>query len=140
MSIQYFSEDVSIPKISRRNITTWIKKVITSEGKVSGDISFIFCSDDYLLKVNRKYLGHDYYTDIITFDYVSDLIISGDIFISLDRVLENAGEFKTTFGDELNRILVHGVLHLLGYKDKSKKDKNLMTEKEDFYLNTLIKD
>ena len=139
MSIQYFSEDVSIPKIRRRNTTTWIKNVITSEGKVLGDISFIFCSDDYLLEVNRKYLGHDYYTDIITFDYVNDLIMSGDIFISLDRVRENAGEFKTTFGDELNRILVHGVLHLLGYKDKSKKDKNLMTEKEDFYLNTLIK-
>ncbi len=139
MSIQYFSEDVSIPKIRRRNTATWIKNVITSEGKVLGDISFIFCSDDYLLEVNRKYLGHDYYTDIITFDYVNDLIISGDIFISLDRVRENAGEFKTTFGDELNRILVHGVLHLLGYKDKSKKDKNLMTEKEDFYLYTLIK-
>lgn len=137
MSIQYFSEDVPVPKLKRRVTSQWIKQVIASEGKRVGDISFIFCSDSYLLDVNKKYLEHDYFTDIITFDYVEGLVISGDIFISVDRVNENSVEFKTTVTDELNRILIHGILHLLGYKDKQKKDKLLMTEKEDFYLNML---
>jgi rRNA maturation RNase YbeY len=137
MSIQYFSEDVPVPKLKRRVTSQWIKQVIASEGKRVGDISFIFCSDSYLLDVNKKYLEHDYFTDIITFDYVEGLVISGDIFISVDRVNENSVEFKTTVTDELNRILIHGILHLLGYKDKQKKDKLLMTEKEDFYLNVL---
>lgn len=137
MSIQYFSEDVPVPKLKRRVTSQWIKQVIASEGKRVGDVSFIFCSDSYLLDVNKKYLEHDYFTDIITFDYVEGLVISGDIFISIDRVNENSVEFKTTVTDELNRILIHGILHLLGYKDKQKKDKLLMTEKEDFYLNVL---
>lgn len=137
MSIQYFSEDVPFPKLKRRVTSKWIKQVIASEEKRVGDISFIFCSDSYLLDVNKKYLEHDYFTDIITFDYVEGLVISGDIFISVDRVNENSVEFKTTVTDELNRILIHGILHLLGYKDKQKKDKLLMTEKEDFYLNVL---
>lgn len=137
MSIQYFSEDVPVPKLKRRLTSQWIKQVIASEGKMVGDVSFIFCSDSYLLDVNKKYLEHDYFTDIITFDYVEGLVISGDIFISVDRVNENSVEFKTTVTDELNRILIHGILHLLGYKDKQKKDKLLMTEKEDFYLNVL---
>lgn len=137
MSIQYFSEDVPVPKLKRRVTSQWIKQVIASEGKRVGDISFIFCSDSYLLNVNKKYLEHDYFTDIITFDYVEGLVISGDIFISVDRVNENSVEFETTVTDELNRILIHGILHLLGYKDKQKKDKLLMTEKEDFYLNVL---
>lgn len=137
MSIQYFSEDVPVPKLKRRLTSQWIKQVIASEGKRVGDVSFIFCSDSYLLDVNKKYLEHDYFTDIITFDYVEGLVISGDIFISVDRVNENSVEFKTTVTDELNRILIHGILHLLGYKDKQKKDKLLMTEKEDFYLNVL---
>jgi probable rRNA maturation factor len=137
MSIKYFAEDVSIPKIVRRRTNEWIKKVIVSEGKSLGDISFIFCSDGYLLEVNRKYLDHDFYTDIITFDYVDNDIINGDIFISSDRVKENAIDYSNSFDAELNRVLVHGVLHLLCYKDKSKRDKVLMTEKEDFYLNIL---
>lgn len=137
MSIQYFSEDVPFPKLKRRATSKWIKNVITSEGKRVGDISFIFCSDSYLLDVNKKYLDHDYYTDIITFDYVEGLVISGDIFISVDRVKENSVEFKTTSADELNRILIHGILHLLGYKDKQKRDKILMTEKENYYINEL---
>ena len=134
MSIQYFNEDVAFPKIRKRVTTRWIKQVIFIEGKKVGGISFIFCSDEYLLDVNRRYLNHDYYTDIITFDYVEEKVINGDIFISVDRVKENAHEFETNFNSEMHRILIHGVLHLLGYKDKAKKDKLLMTEKEDFYL------
>lgn len=137
MSIQYCSEDLAVPKFQKRKITRWIKETITSEGKTLGDISFIFCSDTYLLEVNKQYLNHDYFTDIITFDYVEGNLISGDIFISCDRVKENAAEFKTGFDNELFRIIIHGVLHLLGYKDKSKKDKLLMTEKEDMYLKVL---
>jgi len=137
MGIQYFNEDVPLPKIKKRNSTKWIRETILSEGKRVGDISFIFCSDNYLLEVNKTYLDHDYFTDIITFDYVEGTLINGDIFISVDRVLDNSVEFKTTFENELNRILIHGILHLLGYKDKNKKDKLLMTEKEDFYLKLL---
>jgi len=123
--------------MQKRKITSWIKETIASENKTPGDISFIFCSDDYLLKMNKQYLDHDYFTDIITFDYVENNIISGDIFISCDRVKENAGEYKTGFENELSRIIIHGVLHLLGFKDKNKTDKLLMTQKEDFYLNVL---
>jgi len=137
MSVTYFNEDVPFPKLKRRSTTNWIKETIRLEEKSIGDISFIFCSDDYLLEVNKKYLTHDYYTDIITFDYVEDGIISGDIFISTDRVKENAKLFSTSVENELNRVLVHGVLHLLGYKDKIKKDKTLMTFKENYYLNVL---
>ena len=137
MSIHYCNEDVSTPKMQKRKITGWIKETVISEGKTLGDISFIFCSDNYLLEVNKQYLNHDYFTDIITFDYVENDIISGDIFISCDRVKENASEFKKTFENELSRIIIHGVLHLLGYKDKIKKDKLLMTQKEDFYLTLL---
>jgi rRNA maturation RNase YbeY len=138
MGIQYFSEDVSFPKLKKRRTTNWIKQVIIIEGKIVGSISFIFCSDNYLLEVNKKYLDHDYFTDIITFDYVEASLINGDIFISIDRVVENAKEFNTTLENELHRVLVHGVLHLLGYKDKDKKDKKLMTEKEDYYLKVLL--
>lgn len=135
MSIQYFNEDISFPKVKKRIITDWIKKVIIAEGKEVGDISFISCSDEYLLEVNKKFLEHDYYTDVITFDYVENDIISGDIFISIDRIKANSVEFKCDFTNEFLRILIHGVLHLIGYKDKTKSDKLLMTQKEDFYLN-----
>lgn len=134
MGVHYFSEDVAFPNIKRRITTGWIKQVISIEGKRVGDVSFIFCSDDYLLEVNRKYLNHDYFTDIITFDNVEGSLISGDIFISVDRVKENSIEFATSFDNEIHRIIIHGVLHLLGYKDKVKKDKHLMTQKEDLYL------
>jgi probable rRNA maturation factor len=138
MSIQYFNEDVPLPKLKKRRTTNWIKSIIDAEEKKCGDISFIFCSDEYLLEVNKKYLNHDYYTDIITFDYVSENLMNGDIFISVDRILENSRVFKTTFDNELSRILAHGVLHLIGYKDKNVKDKKMMTFKEDYYLKLLI--
>ena len=138
MSIQYFNEDVPLPKLKKRRTTNWIKNIIGAEEKICGDISFIFCSDEYLLEVNKKYLNHDYYTDIITFDYVSGRLMNGDIFISVDRLLENSKVFNTTFDNELSRILAHGVLHLLGYKDKNIKDKKMMTFKEDYYLKLLL--
>lgn len=137
MSIKFFSEDIAFPKIKRKIISDWLRQVIITEGKSCGSVSFIFCSDEYLLNVNRQYLNHDYYTDIITFDYVDNNVISGDIFISVDRVTENSSVYYSGFSNELHRIIVHGVLHLLGYKDKLKKDKLLMTEKEDAYLKLL---
>ena len=137
MSIHYFNEDVQIPKFGRRRITSWIKEVILAEEKKTGDISYIFCSDVYLLDVNRKYLNHDFFTDVITFDTVVDDVINGDIFISIDRVNDNANVFGVSREDEMNRILIHGILHLLGYKDKRKVDKMLMTNKENYYLKVL---
>lgn len=139
MSIHYFNEDVSLPMVQKRKISRWIKDAISFEGKDCGEISIIFCSDDYLLAINRQYLKHDYFTDIITFDYVEGVTISGDIFISYDRVMENSEKFNSGFADELSRIIIHGVLHLIGYEDKSKKGKLVMTEKENFYLNYLLK-
>lgn len=137
MSIHFFNEDLPLPKLKKRLTANWLKEVILFEGKRVGEVSFIFCSDSYLLDVNKKFLEHDYYTDVITFDYVEGNVISGDIFISLDRISENANNLNISFLDELNRIMVHGVLHLLGYKDKLKKDKSLMTEREDFFIKLL---
>jgi rRNA maturation RNase YbeY len=114
-----------------------IKTLIESEGKEAGDVCFISCTDDFLLDMNKKYLGHDYYTDVITFDYTVGNSISGDIFISIERVEENARKFDVPFDHELSRVMYHGVLHLCGYRDKSEDEKRTMREKEDFYLKTL---
>ncbi|MEI8112138.1 MAG: rRNA maturation RNase YbeY [Bacteroidia bacterium] len=138
MSIKYYCEDVPFPKLKRRLTTDWIKSVIAKEGKVSGDISFVFCSDAYLLNINISFLKHNFFTDVVTFDYVVGNQISGDIFISIDRVAENASEFNTSIENELNRVMVHGTLHLLGYKDKNEIDKLKMTEKEDYYIKVLL--
>lgn len=135
MAILFFNENVTSPKIGRRLVIKWINKVVALEGKSIGEISFIFCSDEYLLEVNKKYLAHDYYTDVITFDYTEGQKVNGDILISIDRVKENSISFSTKYMDELNRVMIHGVLHLLGYKDKTKKQKFLMTVKENIYLN-----
>lgn len=134
MSVKFFNEDVPSPRLKRRDISGWIKETVSREKTILGDVNFIFCSDSYLLEVNKKYLNHNYFTDIITFDYVKDGIISGDIFISIDRVQENSKLFNVSFMEELRRILVHGVLHLIGYSDKSVQEKEEMTKKEDFYL------
>ncbi|RKD92273.1 rRNA maturation RNase YbeY [Mangrovibacterium diazotrophicum] len=136
MPILFYHEDVKPLKLERRKIKTWISSVIASENKKIGSINFIFCSDEYLLQVNKQYLDHDYFTDIITFDYVEGKLISGDIFVSVDRVSENADKFQVSFDEELRRILVHGVLHLLGYPDKEPEQKKVMTQKEDHYLAT----
>lgn len=112
-------------------IATWISKVILSENKKEGEINYIFCDDDYLLNLNEQYLDHDTLTDIISFDYSVGNEIHGDIFISTERVLENASDFNVSFQEELQRVLVHGVLHYCGYKDKSEADEQLMRNKED---------
>ena len=112
-------------------IATWISHVILSENKKEGEINYIFCDDEYLLNLNLQYLDHDTLTDIISFDYSIGNELHGDIFISTERVLENAADFKVTFEEELQRVLVHGVLHYCGYKDKSEADEQLMRSKED---------
>lgn len=112
----------------------WLRMVAESEIRRIGDISIIFCSDNYILDINRKYLGHDYFTDIITFDYCSGNVLSGDLFISVDSVKENSVEYGTEFEDELNRVIVHGILHLIGYDDHTEEDVKVMREKENYYL------
>jgi probable rRNA maturation factor len=109
----------------------WISKVIKSEKKKEGEISYIFCNDDYLLKINQEHLQHDFYTDIISFDYTVGNELSGDIFISVDRVKENSKDFGVSFDEELKRVVIHGILHYCGYKDKSESDEALMRRKED---------
>lgn len=131
------SEDIEFKYPDGTKLGQWLTDVATSEGKTIGEINIIFCSDDYLLELNKQYLNHDYYTDVITFDYSQDQIISGDIFISIDRVRDNAHTYQQTFEDELNRVIVHGVLHLIGYKDKTDQEQKLMRQKEDFYLKKL---
>jgi rRNA maturation RNase YbeY len=133
--INFFTEDISFNLKQKGLVRTWIRNTIMTVKHRLRLLNFIFCSDSYLLNINQKYLKHDTYTDIITFDN-SDLKqeIVGDIFISLDRIRENAKELKVNEKDELHRVMIHGTLHLLGYPDKGKSAKALMTEKEDLYL------
>jgi rRNA maturation RNase YbeY len=134
VNISFYIEDISGLHLAKSNLRNWINSAIKEERKKVGDLNFIFCSDEYLLRINQQYLEHDYYTDIITFDYVSGSVISGDIFISVDRVKENAEIYKVSFEEELNRVIIHGVLHLLGFQDKETEHKKIMTEKEDYFL------
>lgn len=128
--IRYFTEDTRFLFKGKRLTSNWLKKVAEQEGKRIGQISVIFCSDPYLLDINRKYLGHDYYTDIITFDYCEGDLLSGDLFISIDTVRDNAAFYGTTFENELHRVIVHGVLHLIGYDDHSDADTAAMRAAE----------
>ncbi len=131
--INFFAENVPSPTLSTR-VSSWITEIIQEEGKKEGEINYIFCDDEYLLQVNRDFLNHDYYTDIITFDYVKGKIISGDIFVSLQRIQENAEELQFAMSFELYRVLAHGILHLCGYQDKTPEQQQLMREKEDYFL------
>jgi len=134
-SINFFQEDVSFSLKNKIKLRDWINDTINSEGKRTGELNFIFCSDSYLLEMNRQYLDHDTYTDIITFDNSEkEFVIAGDVFISYERICENSVKFNVPEHDELHRVIIHGTLHLLGYKDKSAKEKTLMTQKEDHYL------
>ncbi len=126
-----FNYETQFKLDNETQFSNWISKVILSENKKEGDINYIFCDDEYILEINKQYLDHDYYTDIISFDYTVGNELSGDIFISIDRVKENAIDFNASFDDELKRVVIHGVLHYCGYKDKSKQDEALMRDKED---------
>ncbi|MBO4634137.1 MAG: rRNA maturation RNase YbeY [Bacteroidales bacterium] len=132
--ISYYCEDISFPFKEKRFTSRWLKAVATAEKKQVGDISIIFCSDNYLLDINKQYLQHDYYTDIITFDYCEGSTLSGDLFISIDSVRENASFYGVSFEEELNRVMVHGVLHLIGYDDHTEDDIAMMRAKENQYL------
>lgn len=132
--ISYHFENTDFVFRERDLNNRWLRTVAESEMKRIGDIAIIFCSDGYLLDVNRKYLGHDYFTDIITFDYCEGERLSGDLFISVDSVRENAIEYGTEFANELNRVMVHGLLHLIGYDDHTEEDVKTMREKENQYL------
>jgi len=134
-NIQIFFEKVQPIKAKKNSIKKQISRVIISESKQVGDISVIFCSDEYLLEINRQFLNHDYYTDVITFDYVEGNVVSGDVFISLDRIKENSLLFHNQAIMELYRVVFHGVLHLIGYNDKTLEEIKEMRSKEEHYLN-----
>ncbi len=133
-SIEFYFEDVNPVSIHKKLLVLQLNSLIKNELKILGEVSVIFCSDEYLLQMNKEYLDHDYYTDIITFDYVEKEVISGDLFISLDRIRENAKNFKTSLLKELYRVVFHGVLHLVGYNDKTEEEQKTMREKENYYL------
>ena len=137
MAIAYYAEEVTLPAIKKKAVGDWIKKVASLYGKRAGDISYIFCSDEKILEVNKQYLQHDYYTDIITFDYSEGTKISGDLFISLDTVKSNSDMFGTNYVEELHRIIIHGVLHLCGINDKGPGEREIMTAKENEALTLL---
>lgn len=132
--ISYFNQDIDFKLKGKLINNQWLKLVAESEIRRIGDINIIFCSDNYILDVNMKYLQHDYFTDIITFDYCEKDRLNGDLFISIDSVRENALHYGTEFETELNRVMVHGILHLIGYDDHTKKDIKVMREKEDYYI------
>ena len=132
--ISYYFEDTDFIFRAKTLTSRWLKLVAESEIRRIGDISIIFCSDNYILDVNQKYLQHDYFTDIITFDYCEGERLSGDLFISVDSVYENSLEYGTDFNEELNRVIVHGLLHLIGYDDHNDADISQMRAKENYYL------
>ncbi|MEO9475411.1 MAG: rRNA maturation RNase YbeY [Cyclobacteriaceae bacterium] len=134
-AVEFLSEDISFTLADETSIGEWLRTVAKKEGNNISSLTYIFCSDEYLLAINKEYLNHNYYTDIITFDNsISDEGILGDIFISIDRVRENASEFNEPLERELNRVIVHGLLHLCGYKDKTETEQNVMRQREDAYI------
>ena len=135
--IEICFEDVEIPGLDPEFFALWLNKVCKSHDKQLGDVTLVFCSDDYLLEMNKEHLDHDYYTDIITFDNSDSNRVEGDVFISIDRVTENAKEFQVPVHNEFARVAIHGLLHLLGYNDKTDKQIRIMREKENAYLSLL---
>lgn len=133
--IYFFNEDVRFPLQGRKNeVKKFLKSLVKEEGKRVGEINYIFCSDEYLLNINKEYLNHHYYTDVITFDTSESTLLNGDIYISLDTVAKNAEIYETKFENELFRVVFHGLLHLCGYKDKTEDEEKQMRSKEDYYL------
>ena len=138
MSISYYTENVNLPKkFKRRQATQWIKNIIRNHAKQLGAIVYLFCDDEKILEINRQYLQSDYYTDIITFDYTEGTVLTGDIYISMDTVKSNSEKYKTDFLEELHRVIIHGVLHLCGIKDKTEDEQMQMTQEEDKALEIL---
>jgi rRNA maturation RNase YbeY len=137
MAIQFFAEDVDMPTLHKTVLRNWIKAVAESHGKKVGEVSYIFCNDDKILEVNRQYLQHDYYTDIITFDYTEGNRIGGDLFISLDTVRTNAEQFEQDYNTELHRVIIHGILHLCGIDDKAPGAREVMEGHENEALRML---
>ena len=141
MAISFSTENIDFELEDKTKVKKWISEVVKAQGKKVGQIGYLFCDDVYLIEANRTYLNHDTYTDIITFDYVVGDIISGDIMISVERVKENATKFSTSFEQELHRVIIHGVLHLLGQKDKLESEAAEMRKKEEaalFLWNTVV--
>ena len=132
--VNFFFEDIDEFDIKKLDVEKNIEKLVTNENRILGDVNYILCSDAYLLDINRQYLNHDYYTDVISFDYCEENVISGDIFISVDTVADNAKEYGATFENELERVMIHGVLHFVGYNDKSDEESKTMRAKENQYL------
>lgn len=130
MAVEFFCEDVEKPRVKYVALKKWIKDVVEARGKTVGKINYIFCSDEYLLGINKQYLNHDYYTDVITFDNCEGNKISGDIYISVERVAENAQTYSTE-DTEIFRVIIHAILHLLGLKDKTEEDEKAMRAAED---------
>lgn len=128
--ITYNSENVKMPKIRKRDTSAWIKKVAAAHGKKVGEIGYLFCDDEKILEVNREFLQHDYYTDIITFDYCEGDTLNGDLVISLDTIRTNAELFKKTYEEELHRVIIHGILHLCGINDKGPGEREIMEAEE----------
>jgi rRNA maturation RNase YbeY len=128
--ISYNCENVSMPKIKRRDTTAWIRRVADTYQKKVGEVGYLFCDDEHILEVNREYLGHDYYTDIITFDYCEGNTISGDLVISLDTVRTNAEKYRKDYDEELHRVIIHGILHLCGLNDKGPGEREQMEAAE----------
>jgi rRNA maturation RNase YbeY len=133
-----FNYEIEFSLQDEASVSTWISNLINEEDCREGDINYVFCSDDYLHKINIDFLDHDTLTDIISFDYSVGKELHGDIYISIDRVIDNAKDFDVQFKDELARVMVHGVLHYCGYKDKSEEDVMIMRSKEDYYLSKRI--
>ena len=128
--ITYSSENIKFPKIRRRDTSAWIRRVAETYGKKVGEIGYLFCDDEHILEVNREYLNHDYYTDIITFDYCEDDVLNGDLVISLDTVRSNAELFHKDYDEELHRVIIHGILHLCGQNDKGPGEREQMEAAE----------
>ncbi|NLD24894.1 MAG: rRNA maturation RNase YbeY [Bacteroidales bacterium] len=137
MPITFDSDNIDFPNIKKRETSAWIKKIANSYNKKIGDVGYLFCNDEKILEINRQYLDHDFYTDIISFDYSEGDIISGDIFISLDTVRSNSQKYNTDFQEELHRVIIHGVLHLCGLDDKLEEDAIRMRESENSALKQL---
>ena len=137
MSVYYHNESIDLPAINQEQVTAWIKEVAAEYNQTVGDINYIFCSDEVILKVNQEFLQHDYYTDIITFDYSTPESISGDIYISIETVETNAEKYNTPFANELHRVIIHGILHLCGVDDKSTEEEEKMRAAEESALGKL---